>query len=190
MRTLRIAQITAGIALAGALTACGGGDEPTHEVTPPPVTVSPTPSESASDVLAATAWETTGAKDASGKDVPLTNEQVKAFVGYAYFSANGTFTMFNLDDTPKMQGDWSISPDGKKRTVIAKDASGKELFRRDVDIVTLTDKEFTYRVYPNEKDKTVYFDIIHTPTDHAAPTPSTTPSSTPSATPSSTQSPM
>jgi hypothetical protein len=189
MRISRIAQIAAGVALTGALTACGGQDEPTHTVNPPPVTASPTPSESPSDVLASTAWETTGAKDATGKDVPLTSEQVKAFVGYAYFTTDGTFTMFNLDDSPKMQGDWSISPDGKKRTVIAKDASGKELFRRDVDIVTLTDKEFTYRVYPNEDDKKVYFDIIHTPTDHAEPVASATPSAGSSQTPTPSPSP-
>ncbi|MFE3754576.1 DUF4822 domain-containing protein [Nocardia tengchongensis] len=27
----------------------------------------------------------------------------------------------------------------------------------------MNDKEFTYRVYPDANDKSVYFDIIHTP---------------------------
>jgi hypothetical protein len=188
MRISRISQIAVGVALTGALTACGGGNEPTHTVNPPPVTFSAEPSDTPSDILSSTAWETTGATDAAGKDVPLTNEQVKAFVGYAYFATDGTFTMFNLDDSPKMQGDWSVSADGKKRTVIARDASGKELFRRDVDIVTLTDKEFTYRVYPDENDKKVYFDIVHTPTDHPAPASSATPSAAVSPTPTATSS--
>nr|WP_306429866.1 DUF4822 domain-containing protein [Sphingobacterium sp. E70] len=30
-------------------------------------------------------------------------------------------------------------------------------------------KEFTYRIYPNNNNKTVYFDIIHTPTTHKEP---------------------
>lgn len=178
----------------GALTACSGGGEPTETVTPPPVTFSTSPAESAADILASTAWETTGAEDADGKSVPLTDAAVKAFVGYAYFASDGTFTMFNLDDSPKMEGDWSMSANGKKRTIVARDASGKVLFTRQVDIVTLTDKKFTYRVYPDEADKKVYYDIVHTPTDHRAPeqsvTTTPTPSATQSATSSPTQSPM
>lgn len=190
MRMSTLAQFAAGVALTGTLTACSGGGEPTHTVMPPPATFSASPSNSPSDLLASTAWETTSATDAQGQSVPLTDPRVKQFVGYAYFTSDGSFTMFNLDDTPKMQGDWTVSSDGKTRTVVAKDATGKVLFRRDVDIVTLTPKKFTYRVYPNEKDKTVYFDIIHTPTDHAAPTQSISPTPSPSATSSATASPM
>ena len=188
MRTSNLARAVAGIALVGALTACSGGGEPTETVTPPPVTFSTSPAESAADILASTAWETTGAKDADGKSVPLTDAKVKSFVGYAYFDADGTFTMFNLDDSPKMQGDWSMSADGKKRTIVARDASGKVMFTRDVDIVKLTDKEFTYRVYPDEADKKVYYDIVHTPTDHEAPETSGTATPTPSATSSASAS--
>ncbi|MFC9894274.1 DUF4822 domain-containing protein [Nocardia sp. NPDC127579] len=120
-------------------------------------------------ILAATPWETTSAKNASGAEVPLTNDNVKNFVGYAYFEPDGTFTMFNLDDTPKMQGDWSVSADGKTRTIVGKNDAGVETSRRVVDIVTLTDQEFTYRVYPNNDDKAVYYDIVHTPTTHPEP---------------------
>jgi hypothetical protein len=38
-----------------------------------------------------------------------------------------------------------------------------------VDIVTLTDQEFTYRVFSDPANRAVYFDIVHTPTDHPAP---------------------
>jgi hypothetical protein len=188
MRISKHARFAAGISLLGVLTACSGGDEPTHTVTPPPVTFETSPAESAADMLASTAWETTGAKDADGKSVPLTDAAVKTFVGYAYFDSDGTFTMFNLDDSPKMEGDWSISANGKKRTIVARDASGKVLFTRNVDIIKLTSKEFTYRVYPKESDKTVYFDIVHTPTDHEAPEASEAPTPTPSATSSASPS--
>ncbi|MGW4741438.1 DUF4822 domain-containing protein [Nocardia xishanensis] len=67
-------------------------------------------------------------------------------------------------------GDWSVSPDGRTRTIVAKNDAGQEQFRRVVDIVTLDDKRFTYRVYPDPANKAVYYDIIHTPTTHAEPT--------------------
>lgn len=130
--------------------------------------VPPTPSE----VLSSTAWETTGAKNQKGESVALTNSNVSNFVGFAYFKNNGTFTMFNLDDSPKMKGDWSIevAADGKmSRTIIAKNDAGATLFTRVVDITVLTSKEFTYRIYPSANDLSVYYDIIHTPTTHVEP---------------------
>lgn len=170
MKTRTFAHVVASLALAGTLTACSGDSEP-EEALPPTVEVpTDTPdTETPSEILSSTAWETTGAKDATGADVPLTDAAVKDFVGYAYFDDDGTFEMYNLDDSPKLQGDWTVSDDGKTRTIVAKDETGKELFTRDVDIRALTADEFTYRVYPDENDKTVYFDIVHTPTDHEDP---------------------
>lgn len=170
MKIHTVARFAVGVALAGTLTACSGDSEPDEALPPTAEAPADTPdTKTPSEILASTAWETTGAKDAKGTDVPLTNAAVKDFVGYAYFDDDGTFEMYNLDDTPKLQGDWTVSDDGKTRTIVAKDESGKELFTRDVDIRTLTADEFTYRVYPNEDDKTVYYDIVHTPTDHADP---------------------
>ena len=122
-----------------------------------------------SETLASTPWETTNAKDNTGANVALTNANVSNFVGFAYFKADGKFTMFTLEDAPKMQGDWSVTADGKTRTLVAKNDAGEVLFTRDVDITVLTKDEFTYRVYPDNNDKTVYFDIIHTPTSHQEP---------------------
>ncbi|RAJ87872.1 uncharacterized protein DUF4822 [Chitinophaga dinghuensis] len=122
-----------------------------------------------SETLASTFWLTTDAKNNKGEKVALTDANVVNFVGFAYFKADGTFTMYNLDDSPKMHGDWTVPADGKTRTIVAKDANGAVLFTRVVDITVLTKMEFTYRVYPNAADKTVYFDIIHTPTTHAEP---------------------
>ncbi len=169
MMSLRhLAQIVAAVALAGSLASCA--DEPEPQEALPTATEPATPdTETPSELLSTTAWETTGAKDAEGADVPLTDARVKDFVGYAYFDDDGTFEMYNLDDSPKLQGDWTVSDDGKTRTIVAKDETGKELFTRDVDIQTLTAEEFTYRVYPDENDKAVYFDIVHTPTDHEEP---------------------
>ncbi|MGQ3383337.1 DUF4822 domain-containing protein [Glutamicibacter sp. TV12E] len=123
-----------------------------------------------SEILSSTAWETTGATDAKGEAVQLSDKDVSNFVGNAYFRADGTFDMYNLDDSSKMQGDWTVTEDGKTRSIVAKDDAGKVLFTRDSDIVTLTDEEFTYRVFPDPQKSDVYFDIIHTPTDHAEPT--------------------
>lgn len=122
-----------------------------------------------SEILSSTAWETTNAKNNKGENVPLTDANVANFVGFAYFKANGTFTMFNLDDSPKMKGDWSVPADGKTRTIVAKNDAGEVLFTRVVDITVLTKQEFTYRIYPDNNDKSIYFDIIHTPTDHPEP---------------------
>lgn len=129
----------------------------------------PEPTLTPSETLASTPWETTDARDNKGQKVGLTDANVSNFVGYAYFKVDGTFTMFNLDDSPKMQGDWSVSADGKTRTIVAKNNEGVTLFTRVVDITVLTTREFTYRIYPNNDDHTVYFDIIHTPTTHSEP---------------------
>ncbi|MEY8761401.1 DUF4822 domain-containing protein [Chryseobacterium tongliaoense] len=122
-----------------------------------------------SQVLASTPWETTDSKNQNGQSVPLTDPNVANFVGFAYFKANGTFTMYNLDDSPKMHGDWSVSADGSTRTIVAKDNNGNVLFTRVVKITVLTKQEFTYRIYPDANDTSVYYDIIHTPTNHPEP---------------------
>jgi len=118
-------------------------------------------------ILSSTAWETTGAKNSAGESVALNDSNVAMYVGNAYFKADGTFTMFNLDDSYKMHGDWSVPADGKTRTLVVKDFANNIRFERVVDITVLNKNEFTYRIYPNANDKTVYFDIVHTPTKHA-----------------------
>lgn len=58
-----------------------------------------------SQLLSSTAWETTNAKNNKGENVVLTDANVSNFVGFAYFKADGSFTMYNLDNSPKMHGD-------------------------------------------------------------------------------------
>lgn len=122
-----------------------------------------------SEILASTPWETTGAKNEKGENVALDNPDVVGSVGFAYFMSNGKFEIFSLQDAPRIQGDWTVTPDGKTRTLVAKNASDKVLFTRDVQITVLTSKEFTYRLYPNANDRSKYVDIIHTPTNHKKP---------------------
>lgn len=122
-----------------------------------------------SATLASTPWQTTGAVDQDGKPLALTDKNVQNYVGYAYYKVDGSFTMYNLDDTPKMQGDWKLTPDGKTRTITAKDETGKVKFTRSSPIETLTATEFTYRTYPEQNNQSVYVDIVHTPTTHKAP---------------------
>ncbi|UCR87939.1 DUF4822 domain-containing protein [Mycetocola spongiae] len=138
---------------------------PTTHVEPGTVT----PIENAAELLMATPWETTGAVNELGEAVDLADPAVSNFVGWAYYKADGTFTMYNLDDSPKMQGDWSVSADGTERTLVAKDAAGNVLFTRVVPITVLDGTEFTYRIIPDANVPSVYYDIVHTPTTHVEP---------------------
>ncbi|MFI6943938.1 DUF4822 domain-containing protein [Streptomyces sp. NPDC050418] len=122
-----------------------------------------------SDVLASTPWKTTRALDQDGNRVALDDPAVANFVGWAYFDADGTYTMYNLDDSPKLQGDWTVTPDGSERWINAKDADGKVLFERTVPITQLDKNVFTYRVFPNPDNTAVYYDIVHTKTNHVEP---------------------
>ena len=134
-------------------------------------TALPTNTADATAVLAATPWQTTGAVDQDGNEVPLDDARAANFVGNAYFKADGTFTMFNLDDSPKMRGDWEMRIDENGdlvRWIAAKDDAGEVLFERVVPIVDLDASVFTYRVI-DEADPTQWVDIVHTPTDHAEP---------------------
>ncbi|MGE8554005.1 MAG: DUF4822 domain-containing protein [Chryseobacterium jejuense] len=119
--------------------------------------------------LASTPWKTTGAKNNSGSDVALDNASVAGYVGYSYFKANGTFKIFGLNDVLRSQGTWTISPDGKTRTLVALDASGNVLFTRTVEILVLNETTFTYRITPDAAQPTVFYDIIHTKDSHKEP---------------------
>ncbi|WP_330745292.1 DUF4822 domain-containing protein [Chryseobacterium sp. CP-77] len=113
--------------------------------------------------LASTPWETTGARDKSGNNIALTDASVAGYVGYSYFKANGTFKIFGLNDVLRSEGTWSISPDGKKRTLTT------PTFTRVVDILLLNETTFTYRITPDATNPAVFYDIIHTKVNHKEP---------------------
>ncbi|UHO37628.1 DUF4822 domain-containing protein [Chryseobacterium capnotolerans] len=119
--------------------------------------------------LASTPWKTTDAKDNSGSTVALTDASVAGYVGYSYFKANGTFKIFGLNDVLRSQGTWTISPDGKTRTLVALDANGNVLFTRTVNILVLNETTFTYRITPDAANPAVFYDIIHTKDSHKEP---------------------
>ncbi|MCT4217342.1 DUF4822 domain-containing protein [Elizabethkingia anophelis] len=119
--------------------------------------------------LASTPWETTGAKDKNGNNLALNDSNVAGFVGYSYFKANGTFKIFGLNNVLRSQGTWSISPDGKKRTIVGLNNSGNVVFTRVVDILALNGTTFTYRITPDAKNPTIFYDIIHTKVSHSEP---------------------
>ncbi|MDR2238685.1 MAG: DUF4822 domain-containing protein [Chryseobacterium sp.] len=118
--------------------------------------------------LASTPWETTGAKNSNGQPVDLADSSVAGYVGYSYFKANGTFAIYGLNNAPRSKGTWSISPDGKKRTLTALDDAGNVIFTRVVDILTLNSNEFTYRI-TDAANPSVYYDIIHKSVSHNEP---------------------
>ncbi|WP_284462973.1 DUF4822 domain-containing protein [Chryseobacterium sp.] len=119
--------------------------------------------------LASTPWETIGAKDKSGNNVALNDASVAGYVGYSYFKANGTFKIFGLNNVLRSQGTWSISPDGKKRTLVGLDNNGNVTFTRVVDILLLNETTFTYRITPDATNPAVFYDIIHTKVSHNEP---------------------
>ncbi|WP_197074148.1 MULTISPECIES: DUF4822 domain-containing protein [unclassified Leucobacter] len=147
---------------AGAALAVGGPAPTTAVSALAPAASTPT------DVLASTPWVTSGAVDQDGNAVALDDPRAANFVGNAYFKADGTYTMFNLDDSPKLRGDWTVAADGSSRWINAKNAAGDVLFERTVPIVTLTGAEFTYRVV-DATDASQWVDIVHTPTTHVEP---------------------
>ncbi|SHL44045.1 DUF4822 domain-containing protein, partial [Chryseobacterium polytrichastri] len=67
------------------------------------------------------------------------------------------------------QGDWSISADGKTRTLVAKNPDGTVAWTRVTEILTLNETTFTYRVVPNAANPNVYYDIVHTKVNHMEP---------------------
>ena len=108
-------------------------------------------------------WITVNAVDQKGVDVPAVDEKVSAFFGKAEYYPDHTFKMTNLDGEPKMRGLWSMSEDGKTRTLTAQDESGNTQFTRTVENVTVSDGEYTYRIYPDAGNMGEYIDIIHRP---------------------------
>lgn len=172
MRIARIVSAAAAATLiAVPLTACSD-DSSNSSSAPASASASAdssSPEQTPSQVLSAHPWETTAAVDQEGKELPLTDVNVETYVGFAYFNADGTFQMYTLQDQPKMQGDWTVSDDGKTRHIVAKNDDGTVRFERDSEITELTDSTFTYRTYPEQDNKSVYIDIVHTPTDHAQP---------------------
>ncbi|PUB32704.1 uncharacterized protein DUF4822 [Elizabethkingia sp. YR214] len=120
--------------------------------------------------LASTPWETTGAKDNAGNSVALNDPRVAGFVGYSYFKGNGQFTIFGLDDVLRSSGAWTLSADGKVRNLNGTVAGTGAPFNRDVEVLVLTNAEFTYRIVPDATNPPVFYDIIHTKVNHMEPT--------------------
>lgn len=106
-------------------------------------------------------WLTTEALDSQGQVVSISDSRVSNYFGIAEYYSDGTFKMQTPEGKPKIQGTWNISEDGKTRTLIAKDEKGNTLFTRTVENISITPDEYIYRIYPDQLDKTVYFDIIH-----------------------------
>lgn len=124
----------------------------------------------AAEALAATPWRTTGAVDQVGAAVDLADARAAAFVGDAYFKADGTFAMYELSGAPKMHGLWEMREvDGTLvRWIRALDDAGATRFERIVEIVRLDGSEFTYRV-SNADDASQWVDIVHTPMSDPEP---------------------
>lgn len=159
MNTLKkLCYLSAAILLSAPFVACSSDD---NEI----IIEQQTPSQ----VLSSTPWQTTGAKDKNGANVALTDASVAGYVGFAYFKADGNFAIYNLTDVLRSRGTWSVDAQGKTRTIASLNPDGTTIFTRDVEILVLNRNEFTYRIRPNAADPSIYYDIIHTRTQHAEP---------------------
>jgi len=109
---------------------------------------------SPSQTLASKKWKTTIVKDVQGNDV--TNQNM-GLVGNAEYNLDGTFKITNFDGSLRSIGDWSITPDGKRRILVGKNlnGNGEIIFTRIVDIITLTPKLFVYSIEINGQKLTV-----------------------------------
>lgn len=150
----------AAVLTAATLAACASTDAKKAE-TMPPVAQTQSQINQYENLMLNKVWVTVAAVDQNKKQVPANDERVKNYFGFAQYGADGTFRMYTPEKAPKMQGDWSFSEDGKQRHLVAKDASGKVLFERDVENVGLSANQYVYRVYPNAKDRSKFVDIIH-----------------------------
>ncbi|WP_415326274.1 DUF4822 domain-containing protein [Chryseobacterium sp. MMS23-Vi53] len=119
--------------------------------------------------LASTAWETIDALDNTGAHINLNDPSVNGFVGYAYFRAGGQYAIYGLNNVLRNQGDWSISADGKTRTLVARNPDGTVAWTRVVEILELNKGKFTYRITPNAANPSLYYDIVHEPVNHLEP---------------------
>lgn len=135
------------ILFAGAfLTACATHDLNQHE-----------------ELMVGKTWVTTNAIDHQTRSIGENDQRVSMFYGTAKYYRDGTFVMFTPKGEQKMQGDWSISEDGKTRTLVAKDDQGNVLFTRSVENTAVTPTDYVYRIYPSERNKDQYIDILHAP---------------------------
>ncbi len=108
-------------------------------------------------------WITTDAVNAKKENILSSDKNVNGFFGIAEYKEDGTFKMYTQEGKLKLSGDWSISEDGKSRTLVAKKPDGTVMFTRTVENVTVDPNEYTYRIYPNAESKSEFFDIIHKP---------------------------
>lgn len=106
-------------------------------------------------------WVTTDSIDNKGRNVATKDKRVTNFYGLAEYKKDGTFVMFTPEGQQKLAGDWSFSPDGMVRTIVAKDDGGHILFTRNVENITVKPDEYTYRIYPTATNKKQYIDIVH-----------------------------
>ncbi|WP_313810835.1 DUF4822 domain-containing protein [Glutamicibacter sp.] len=168
-RRLVMSSVAVAVAAGAAFTVAPANAAPANQDGFVSTTASAWKNLTPSQTLASTPWKTTSAVDQDGNRVALDNPAVSNFVGWAYFKADGTYTMYNLDNSPKLKGDWTVNAEGTERWINAKNDAGDVLFQRVVPITELTKNVFTYRVFPNAADTSVYYDIVHTKTNHVEP---------------------
>lgn len=122
--------------------------------------------------LSETAWITTDIRDEKGQKVdPKTNPAANVYVGYAYYKTNDEFRIVDLNNGHKMFGLWDlVAKDNKTyRSLTAYKSDNTVAFKRDVEVLTLTNRMFTYRINYDNSDNTKYFDVDHVPTKYAEP---------------------
>ena len=90
----------------------------------------------------------------SGKD-----EFVSRLAGVTRYHNDGTFRSVSMDSALVLEGNWSISDDGKTLNLIGVGKEGRPGFNIVAPVLKLNNTEFSYRVYPNPDNRNQYFDV-------------------------------
>lgn len=115
-------------------------------------------------------WITTEVSDQTGRVLNNNTQPASDYVGYAYYKTDGTFRIVDFNDRPRIFGTWELTDNNTKRLLRVYNTENTIAYERSVDIITLRNNLFTYRIVPNADNSSVFYNVAHRPvTDHPEP---------------------
>ena len=151
--TLRLAIL--GVASVLALSACNGAQ--TKAIDTGLTTENMNPSELL--LLKTGTWITRSIHDSNGMIYSGKDAFVSRLAGVTRYHNDGTFRSVSMDSALVLEGNWTISDDGKTLNLIGVGKDGRPGFNIVAPVLKLNNTEFAYRVYPNPNNRNQYFDV-------------------------------
>lgn len=124
---------------------------------------------SGATTLSSQNWETSEVLDEQGLSLNLTDSIVQKYVGYSFYKKDGDFRTVNLDNTNKMYGKWALLDEHKILHLDVYNSFNEVTEKINVQVLSLTDSLFSYRVNYDSSDNSKYLDIRNISTTHAEP---------------------